>query len=72
MKDNKGYTLTVEISEPVEIAGDHPFTFVFARPKDLSVWEFLDFNKTAYPVDRYCGSATMKYINGYYYIAYMV
>ena len=66
-KCDEGYLLTVEVAKPAEVVGDHPFTFIFAKSKNLIDWQILDYEKTAYPIDRYCGGASIRYFNGYYY-----
>ena len=70
-KDDEGYAITVEVCEPVEVAGEHPFTYIFAKSKDLKTVEFLDY-RISYPQDRYSGGSVMRYFNGFYYFATLV
>ena len=71
-KDENGYIITVEIGKPDELVGPKPFTFIFARSKDLIDLEFMDFKKTAYPMDRYAGGSKIYYCNGWCYHLTMV
>lgn len=68
VKTEDGYVITVEIKEPSEIAGEKPFTQLFARSKDMIDVEFLDF-RCAYPPDRYIGGCCMHYFNKWYYLS---
>ena len=70
-RDEDGYAITVEVAKPDEVAGEHPFTYIFAKSKDLVNIEFLDYG-ISYPQDRYSGGSKMHYVNGYYYFATLV
>ncbi len=70
-KGEDGYVLAVEISHPIEIAGDKPYTIVFAKSQDLIHWEFLDFDKYVYVKDRYAACPAIRYVGGYYYMIYL-
>lgn len=71
-KDDEGYVMTVEVSKPVEVAGPHPFTFIFIRTKNLVDLEFMDFKTTAYPMNRYSGGSKLNYFNKWYYFSTLV
>jgi len=71
-KDENGYVVTVEVAKPDEVVGPKPFTSIFARSKDLREITFMDFKKTAYPMDRYSGGSKLHYCNGWFYYLSMV
>ena len=66
------YTLMVEISKPVEEAGEHPYTFRFFRSTDLTNWE-LTPRECVFQKDRYAGSPSIYTFDGdpYYYVGYL-
>ena len=70
-KDDDGYAFMIEISKPKRYAGRHPFTFLFAKTKDLINIKFFDPKKTAFPMGRYGGGPKMHYVNGWYYFLYL-
>lgn len=41
-KGSDDYVMAIEISHPISIAGEHPYTIVFAHSKDLYNWELYD------------------------------
>ena len=65
--DESRYVLAVECREPVELAGDHPFTCIFFTSEDLVEWTMLPA-ECAYPKDRYIGGPYLTYDAGYYYL----
>ena len=66
-----GYVLAVEISHPIEIAGENPYTIVFMKSKDLIHWEFYDLEKYVYVKDRYAACPVLRFVGGYYYMIYL-
>lgn len=66
------YTLMIEISEPVEEAGPHPFTFRFLQSRDMINWE-LTPSDHVFQKDRYSGSPALYTLEGdpYYYVGYL-
>ncbi len=70
-KDDDGYVFMIEISHPKRIAGRTPFTFLFAKTKDLIHLDFYNPRKTAFPMGRYGGGPKLHYVNGWYYFLYL-
>ena len=70
-KGEKDYVMAIEISHPVSIAGEHPYTIVFAHSKDLYNWEFYDTDKYIYLKERYAACPAIRYMGGYYYMIYL-
>jgi hypothetical protein len=66
------YTLLVEISEPREEAGEHPYTFRFLQSRDMTNWELLP-PEYVFQKDRYSGSPSIYAFEGYpyYYVGYL-
>ena len=66
------YTLMVEISAPVEEAGEYPFTFRFFQSKDMTNWTKLP-SEYVFQKDRYCGSPSIYTVEGdpHYYVGYL-
>ena len=62
----EGYVLLMEASHPAEEVGV-PFTFFFAKSKDLINWEFLPA-ENAFSRNIYNGGPWMTYSRGYYYV----
>lgn len=69
---NGVYTLMVEISEPVEEAGEIPFTFRFLQSTDLTHWEITP-PECVFQKDRYSGSPSIYTLDDddYYYVGYL-
>lgn len=65
------YILMVEISAPVEEAGEHPFTFRFFYSKDMTNWTKLP-SEYVFQKDRYCGSPSIYTFDDdpYFYVGY--
>lgn len=61
------YVLLLEVSEPREYAGEHPFTFLFMDSQDMKEWRFLG-EDAAYSRERYMGGPWMRYSRGWYYV----
>ncbi len=70
-KGKDDYILAIEISHPVSIAGEHPYTIVFAHSKDLYHWELMDTERYIYRKDRYAACPAIRYVGGYYYMIYL-
>ena len=70
MKDE--YTLLLEISAPLEECGPYPFTFRFAKSKDLTNWH-LTPSECVFQKDRYAGSPSIYTLpdDDYYYVGYL-
>ena len=67
-KDENGtYTLLMEVFKPEDQVGKYPYTFFFAKSKDLVNWEFLD-KEHSFSQDRYNGGPYMRYADGWYYV----
>ena len=66
------YILMVEISEPVEEAGEFPFTFRFFYSKDMTNWTKLP-SEYVFQKDRYCGSPSIYTFDDdpYFYVGYL-
>ena len=66
------YTLLVEISAPVEEAGEIPFTFRFLQSKDMLHWDLLP-SEYVFQKDRYCGSPSIYTLEDdpHYYVGYL-
>ncbi len=65
------YTLLMEISEPVEEAGTHPFTFRFAESPDMIHWT-LTPRDCVFQKDRYAGGPAIYTVDdGWYYVLYL-
>ncbi|MBE6917949.1 MAG: hypothetical protein E7470_08645 [Ruminococcaceae bacterium] len=66
------YTLMIEISAPVEECGPYPYTFRFARSKDLTNWELMP-SEYVFQKDRYAGSPAIYTFpdDPYYYVGYL-
>lgn len=63
-KDEDGYAMAYESSAYV------PFTVKFAKSSDLRTWDKLldmDFSR-----DKYAACPTIRYVEGYYYLLYLV
>lgn len=71
-KMGEEYTLLVEISAPVEEAGEIPFTFRFFKSTDLTHWT-LTPKECVFQKDRYAGSPSIYTFEGdpYYYVGYL-
>ena len=70
-RSDGGYTLLMEISEPVEEAGTHPFTFRFARSSDMIHWT-LTPRDCVFQKDRYAGGPAIYTVgDGWYYVLYL-
>jgi len=70
-KMNGIYTLLMEISAPVEEAGERPFTFRFATSPDMIHWE-LTPRECVFQKDRYAGGPAIYTVDdGYYYVLYL-
>ena len=68
---NGTYTLLMEISEPVEEAGEHPFTFRFASSPDMKNWT-LTPRDCVFQKDRYAGGPAIYTVgDGWYYVLYL-
>ena len=65
-KDDDGYVLLMEACKGDEEIGV-PFTFFFAKSKDMVNWEFMP-TETAFSRNIYNGGPWMHYTNGYYYV----
>ena len=70
-KCDDGYVFMMEISRPKRLAGKHPFTFLFAKTKDLVHLEFYNPRKTAFPMGRYGGGPKLHFLNGWFYFLYL-
>lgn len=66
------YTLLIEISEPVEEAGEYPYTFRFLQSRDMTNWELLP-REYVFQKDRYSGSPSLYTFpeDPYYYVGYL-
>ena len=66
------YILMVEISAPVEEAGEYPFTFRFFYSKDMTNWTKLP-PEYVFQKDRYCGSPSIYTFDDdpYFYVGYL-
>lgn len=69
---NGVYTLLIEISDPVEEAGKHPYTFRFLQSTDMTNWKLLP-PEYVFQKDRYSGSPSIYTFDGdpYYYVGYL-
>lgn len=65
------YILAIEISHPVSIAGEFPYTIVFARSDDMYHWELMDTDQYIYRKDRYAACPVLRYAGEYYYMIYL-
>lgn len=65
-KGDDEYVLLMEAAEPSEVLGI-PYTFFFAKSKDMINWTFMD-NDHCLSRERYNGGPYMRYSNGWYYI----
>jgi hypothetical protein len=63
-KDDTGYLMAYESNTYT------PFTVKFARSNDLHCWEKLADHD--YSRDRYAACPTVRWLNGYYYLIYLV
>ena len=66
-KCEDGYVILMEASEGAGEEIGVPFTFFFAKSKDMVNWEFLP-TETAFSRNIYNGGPWMKYANGYFYV----
>ena len=66
-KGENGYVLCLEVGYAPDAPVGKTFTCFFATSPDMKTWTFMD-NKTAYPMDRYCGGPYMRFHNGYFYL----
>lgn len=66
-KGPDGYVILMECYAPQEHVGKYPYTFFFARSKDLVNWEFDDPDYGIFK-DRYMGGPWMRYSEGWYYV----
>ena len=66
------YTLMIEISEPVEECGKHPYTFRFLQSDDLENWTMTP-SDCVFQKDRYAGSPSIYTFENdpYYYVGYL-
>ena len=62
VKADDSYVLLMESN-----VGPHPFTYLFAKSKNLIDWEFLPIEQ-GYPHKRYGGGPKMHYCNGKFYV----
>ncbi len=64
--------LMIEISQPVEEAGEYPYTFRFLTSRDMTHWE-LTAPECVFQKDRYSGSPALYTLPGdpYFYVLYL-
>lgn len=65
-KGPEGYVILMEAATPKSEVGI-PYTFFFAKSRDLVNWEFLG-REQSYNPNRYNGGPWMKYHNCWYYV----
>ena len=66
------YTLMIEISEPADECGTHPYTFRFLQSCDMTNWT-LTPKECVFQKDRYAGSPALYTLDDdpYYYVLYL-
>jgi hypothetical protein len=68
-KDDRGYTMAIEIGEPPEMAGRR-FTIYFARSRDLLNWTLAP-TECVYSKEKYTACPALRFLDGCYYMVYL-
>ncbi|MDA0836091.1 MAG: hypothetical protein O2955_09670 [Planctomycetota bacterium] len=69
-KGDGRYIMAFEVGDPPDVVGNK-FTSFFAESDDLLNWEFLG-EEIAWTKEFYIGCPTIRFLDGYYYIFYLV
>ena len=68
-KGPDGYIMAFEVGHPPEVTGT-PFTTRFLKSPDLRKWELIP-EPAVYTKDRYSACPTIRFLDGFYYMAYL-